>query len=94
MLLASEHGGPKRHAFYAAIPQLGSPIGSILTAAIYLALPVLLSTEDVLAWGWRIPFLVAFPLLAVSLWLRLAGRPRRPSSSRSWPRSAASASRC
>jgi MFS family permease len=72
VLLASEHGGPKRHGFYASIPQLGSPIGSILTAAIYLALPVLLSSEDILAWGWRIPFLVAFPLLAVSLWLRLA----------------------
>ena len=72
VLLASEHGGPKRHGFYASIPQLGSPIGSILTAAIYLALPVLLSSEEILAWGWRIPFLVAFPLLAVSLWLRLA----------------------
>jgi len=72
VLLASEHGGPKRHGFYAAIPQLGSPIGSILTAALYLALPVLLSTDDLLAWGWRIPFLVAFPLLAVSLWLRFA----------------------
>ncbi|MEO8093489.1 MAG: MFS transporter [Pseudolysinimonas sp.] len=72
VLLASEHGGPKRHGFYAAIPQLGSPIGSILTAALYLSLPVLLSTDDLLAWGWRIPFLVAFPLLAVSLWLRFA----------------------
>jgi len=72
VLLASEHGGPKRHGFYAAIPQLGSPIGSILTAALYLALPVLLSTDDLLAWGWRIPFLVAFPLLAVSLWLRFS----------------------
>jgi MFS family permease len=72
VLLASEHGGPKKHGFYAAIPQLGSPIGSILTAALYLALPVLLSTDDLLAWGWRIPFLVAFPLLAVSLWLRFS----------------------
>jgi len=72
VLLASEHGGPKRHGFYAAIPQLGSPIGSILTAALYLSLPVLLSTDDLLAWGWRIPFLVAFPLLAVSLWLRFS----------------------
>ena len=72
VLLASENGGPKRHGFYAAIPQLGSPIGSILTAALYLALPVLLSTDDLLAWGWRVPFLVAFPLLAVSLWLRFS----------------------
>jgi MFS family permease len=70
VLIATEHGGRKRHAFYAAIPQLGSPIGSILTAFIFLTLPYLLSTEDFLTWGWRIPFLLAFPLLLVSLYLR------------------------
>jgi MFS family permease len=71
ILLATESSDKKKHAFYAAFPQLGSPIGSILTAALYLALPVLLSYDDLLSWGWRIPFLIAFPLLAVSLWLRL-----------------------
>jgi len=70
ILLATESSSAKKHAFYAAFPQLGSPIGSILTAALYLSLPVLLSTDDLLSWGWRIPFLIAFPLLAVSLWLR------------------------
>lgn len=44
--------------------------GAILTAALYLSLPLLLSADDLLSWGWRIPFLIAFPLLAVSLWLR------------------------
>ena len=71
ILLATESSPPKKHAFYAAFPQLGSPIGSILTAALYLSLPILLSTDDLLSWGWRIPFLIAFPLLLVSLWLRL-----------------------
>ena len=71
ILLATESSDKKKHAFYAAFPQLGSPIGSILTAALYLSLPLLLSSEDLLSWGWRIPFLIAFPLLAVSLWLRL-----------------------
>jgi MFS family permease len=70
ILLATESAGVKKHGFYAAFPQLGSPIGSILTAALYLSLPLLLSTDDLLSWGWRIPFLIAFPLLAVSLWLR------------------------
>jgi MFS family permease len=70
ILLATESADKKKHGFYAAFPQLGSPIGSILTAALYLSLPVLLSMDDLLSWGWRIPFLIAFPLLAVSLWLR------------------------
>lgn len=71
ILLATESADTKKHGFYAAFPQLGSPIGSILTAALYLSLPLLLSMDDLLSWGWRIPFLIAFPLLAVSLWLRL-----------------------
>jgi MFS family permease len=70
VLLASEHAGQKRHAFYAAIPQLGSPIGSALSAIAYFILPFTLSAEDFAAWGWRVPFLLAFPLLLVSLWLR------------------------
>ena len=70
ILLATESADTKKHGFYAAFPQLGSPIGSILTATLYLSLPLLLSMDDLLSWGWRIPFLIAFPLLAVSLWLR------------------------
>lgn len=71
ILLATEYAGPKRHAFYAAFPQLGSPIGSIITALLYLFLPLWMGMDGFLAWGWRIPFLVAFPFLLVSLWLRL-----------------------
>lgn len=72
ILVAVERVEPKRRGFYAALPQLGSPVGTILTAALYLILPALLSSADMAAWGWRLPFLAAFPLLAVSLYLRLA----------------------
>jgi MFS family permease len=72
ILVAVEHVEPKRRGFYAALPQLGSPVGTILTAALYLILPLILSASDMANWGWRLPFLLAFPLLAVSLYLRLA----------------------
>ena len=70
ILLATEHSGPVKRAFYAAIPQLGSPVGSILSAAVFIVLTIAMPIEDLVAWGWRIPFLLAFPLLAVSLYLR------------------------
>lgn len=70
VLLATEHATPKRHAFAAAFPQLGSPIGSILAAAMFLLMTALVSTEAMVEWGWRIPFLTAIPLLLVSLYLR------------------------
>ena len=72
ILIAVEHAEPKRRGLYAALPQLGSPVGTILTGALLLFLPTIIGAQEMLAWGWRIPFLLAFPLLAVSLYLRLA----------------------
>jgi MFS family permease len=72
ILIAVEHAEPKRRGMYAALPQLGSPVGTILTGALLLFLTTVIPGDQMLAWGWRIPFLVAFPLLAVSLYLRLA----------------------
>lgn len=72
ILVAVEHAAPKRRGLYAALPQLGSPVGTIITGALFLLLSFTLSPADMLAWGWRLPFLLAIPLLAVSLYLRLA----------------------
>ncbi|MEY2847672.1 MAG: hypothetical protein RI885_337 [Actinomycetota bacterium] len=72
ILVAVEHAEPRRRGLYAALPQLGSPVGTILTGALFLILTATLSADDMLAWGWRLPFLLAFPLLGVSLYLRLA----------------------
>lgn len=70
ILLATEHASPVKRAFYAAIPQLGSPVGSILSAVVFIAMVQTLPPADLAAWGWRIPFLLALPLLLVSLYLR------------------------
>lgn len=70
VLLATEHADPKRRAFAASFPQLGSPIGSILSATLFLVMTALVSPADMVEWGWRIPFLTAIPLLLVSLYLR------------------------
>jgi MFS family permease len=72
ILVAVEHAEPKRRGLYAALPQLGSPVGTTLTAALLLVMSALLPAAEMLAWGWRVPFLLAFPLLAVSLYLRFA----------------------
>ncbi len=70
ILLATEHSSPVKRAFYAAIPQLGSPVGSILSAVVFIVMTFALPADQLAAWGWRIPFLLALPLLLVSLYLR------------------------
>lgn len=72
ILIATEHASSRRRALYAAIPQLGSPVGTLLISAVFLALTQLVPAEIMTSWGWRIPFLLAFPFLAVALYLRLA----------------------
>ena len=70
VLVATEHESPAKRAFAAAMPQLGSPIGSILSATAFIWLTLSLTTEEIVAWAWRIPFWTAIPLLLVSVWLR------------------------
>ena len=72
ILVGVEHSTQRRRGFYAALPQLGSPIGTIVTAVLFLVLSFNMSPGALGAWGWRIPFLLALPLLAVSLYLRLS----------------------
>jgi MFS family permease len=70
ILLATESASPRKHGLYAALPQLGSPIGTALVAILTIVGGLTIGDEAIAAWGWRIPFLLAFPLLLVSLWLR------------------------
>ena len=72
VLIATEHESRARRAFAAAMPQLGSPIGSILAAVAFIWLTLALPVEEIASWAWRIPFLTAIPLLAISLYLRVA----------------------
>ena len=70
VLLATEHADARRRPFFASLPQLGSPIGSVAAGGLMLAMFAGLGPEAMAAWGWRIPFLLAIPLIAVSLYLR------------------------
>jgi MFS family permease len=67
--LAVEHAPLARRGRYAAMPQIGSPVGSVLSSGAFFAVS-LLPRESFDAWGWRLPFLAAFPLLLVALHLR------------------------
>ncbi|GAA4615138.1 MFS transporter [Saccharopolyspora hordei] len=67
--LAVEHAPPERRGRYAAMPQIGSPVGTLLSSGAFLAVSAL-PPESFDSWGWRVPFLAAFPLLAIALWLR------------------------
>lgn len=67
--LAVEHAPEGKRGRYAAMPQLGSPVGTLLSSGAFL-LVGLLPSDSFETWGWRLPFLAAFPLLGIAIWLR------------------------
>ena len=54
----------------AAFTNMGAPCGATVSAAV-LALFGLLNPASFMAWGWRVPFLLAGPLVLVGLVIRL-----------------------
>ena len=68
--IAIEHAPAEKRARYAALVQVGSPVGTLLSSGAF-ALVIMLPPESFDAWGWRLPFLAAFPMLGVALWIRL-----------------------
>lgn len=67
--LAVEHAPPGKRGRYGVMPQLGSPVGSLAATGVF-AVVSLLPDAQFAGWGWRIPFLLGFPLLLLALWVR------------------------
>jgi metabolite-proton symporter len=70
VLMAAEHAPPGRRAFYASFPQSGVPAGVVLSSGVFF-LVQLMPEDQLLSWGWRIPFLASVVLVAVGLYIRL-----------------------
>ena len=70
VLMAVEHAPPGKRGFYGSWPQMGVPIGLILSTAVFAQFAKLPEAQF-LAWGWRIPFLLSIVLVGVGLIVRL-----------------------
>ena len=70
MTLVVENAPLHLRARYAAIPQIGSPIGTILSSGGFFVMTLVFSQDSFNSFGWRIPFLIALPLLVVAVYLR------------------------
>lgn len=71
VLLAVENAPPGRRAWYGMFPQLGAPLGFLLSGGTFLTLSNSLSDEHFFSFGWRIPFLASAALVLVGLYVRL-----------------------
>jgi MFS family permease len=69
-LMSVEHAPVNKRGFFGAYPQIGVPCGMILATFVMYLATTLLSNEDFLAWGWRLPFLFSVVLILVGFVIR------------------------
>jgi len=69
-LVAVEYAPEGKRGAYGSFPQVGNAIGLVVSTGAF-ALVSLLPDEQLLAWGWRIPFLASIVLVLVGLLIRV-----------------------
>ncbi|MGE3304458.1 MAG: MFS transporter [Rhizobiaceae bacterium] len=67
----AEHAPDNRRGFYTSWIQTTATLGLFLSLVVILIVQNSMSEPDFKAWGWRIPFLLSFILLGISVWIRL-----------------------
>ena len=71
VLLATENAPEGKKAWYGMFPQLGAPLGFILSSATFLILGKTMTDRQFFDYGWRIPFIASAILVWVGLYVRL-----------------------
>jgi len=71
VLLAVENAPPNKRALYGMFPQLGAPIGFLLSGGTFLLLSRWLTDKQFFSFGWRLPFLASAVLVLLGLYVRL-----------------------
>ena len=70
-LVATENAPESKRALYGSFPELGAPIGFFLSNGTYFLLETFNDDDAMLAWGWRVPFLLSSILVIVGLVVRV-----------------------
>lgn len=70
LLLAYEYAPKNRKGFFGSVPQMGVTIGMLMATLAMTLMSTVLSDEQFLSWGWRVPFLLSAVLVFLGLWMR------------------------
>lgn len=71
VLLAVEHAPNDKRGLYGAGPQIGVPIGLLMSSGVLSIMNTVAPGDAFLGWGWRIPFLFSIVLVIVGYVIRM-----------------------
>ena len=69
-VMLAESAPVKRRGLVASLVSLGTNSGTLGATALWAILVATLTEDQLLSWGWRIPFLASFILLILAIWIR------------------------
>ncbi|MDO9419901.1 MAG: MFS transporter [Herminiimonas sp.] len=68
-VMVLEHAPKHRRGFYGSLVQVGFPLGLVIATLVFSAVSKM-PEEDLMSWGWRVPFLVSAVLIVVGMFIR------------------------
>ncbi|MEO7350512.1 MAG: MFS transporter [Marmoricola sp.] len=69
--MSFEHAPDEQRGFFTSFTLSGTQGGQVLAPAIFLPLAAVLPEDQLLSWGWRVPFLLSALVVVVGLIIRL-----------------------
>jgi len=69
--MLAEYAPKGRKGIIASLVAMGTNCGTLSATAIWAIMFYLFDSEQLLAWGWRIPFLASAVVMLFAIWLRL-----------------------
>ncbi|MCI1932856.1 MAG: MFS transporter [Ancrocorticia sp.] len=70
-VMLAEYAPAKKRGLIASLVALGTNCGTLGASALWALLIGVLDDQQLLAWGWRIPFLGSFVIMLFAIWIRL-----------------------
>jgi MHS family metabolite:H+ symporter-like MFS transporter len=70
-VMLAEYAPAHRRGFIASLVGLGTNCGTLFASAIWAILLAVMVESDVIAWGWRIPFIASAVVMVFAIWVRL-----------------------
>lgn len=70
-VMLAEYAPVKRRGFVASLVGLGTNCGTLFASGIWAILLGVMVESDVIAWGWRIPFIASAVVMVFAVWVRL-----------------------
>lgn len=67
VLIATENAPANKRGLFGSFAQLGVPLGLVLSTVVFLGISNTLTDEQLISWGWRLPFLFSIALIGVAL---------------------------